>query len=760
MIKNINDKYIKRIDKRMILESMYLFILALYLIRVFFDTTMFSLPWPARYYDFVRLGIGGYLVIKVVLREYRNNIECLLEILYLIVFSLIYRGTGYMFLLELGFLVLGAKDISYKKILGLYLFIGSSIMVITILGALTGCIKDLIYVDDGMYKHAFGIVYTTDFAAHIFFLVLAYLAYKGKAPDFVFNIFLVFVAFILYLYSGARNSSGSLLFLLFGNLYIGFTDKILSDNSMSGKNKKIKLKIIEYMDYCLVLSVPLLAMFAIVSSIFYSPNNKIMSTINSIASGRLRLGHSAFQKYGISLWGNPFEMVGAGGDTVGRINYNFVDSSYLMIFIRYGLVLLLLSVVGFIWISIKANRVSKRHLLIILGVMAIQCTIEHHILEIAYNPFILFVFSRIDNSEKSKTITGSQNRKILFSDYIPIISIILIIAFNHNVLLAYGKTIVKLFDMDGSKGNIYFIFIILIILLVIAAILISARYLIYYILNKSNKITFCKWGLIFGMGVLSLCTGFQTGKQLIKEKSENYLKAVENGTDVLELLTEEEYDLYIDDVPYLYMINNKQHKNIFSGSPYRNRKNETVVITNILKEMPYLINSGYVCGRISNLEYIYTNSVAIANSLREYGIEMNNYYSEIRNVDLLNLANVNNLSIDSKGKLVIAGCNKSLTHGPWVSIYRGRLKVDFDMTLIDTDVVEGKVATLRISSESGANIIKEVPLNKSDFGDSGKLVATIINDIPDSEGVEFLIFAEGNTKILLNSLNYGKLKKV
>lgn len=761
MLKNVNSKYFKSINKKALLDFMYLFILALYFTRIFFDTTMFSLPWPARYFDFMRLSIGAYLVFKVALKGYKNINECLIEITYLTVFIMIFRGTGYWFLLELGFLVLEAKDISYKKILGLYFFIGSSIMIITIFGSLTGTIKDLIYIDDGMYKHAFGIVYTTDFGAHIFFLVLAYLAYRDKSSGFILNAILFFIAIILYLYSGTRNTSGSLLLLILGNLYIVYTDKvIIKNNNGVRKFENVKLRVIRYIDYCLILSVPILAFLSIYATIVYSSDNIVLSIINSVTSGRLNLGQSAIKKYGMSLWGAPFDMIGAGGNTVWRSDYNFVDNSYVMIFIRYGVILLLLTTVACVWIAIKAYKAKKRFLLVILCAIAIQCTIEHHLLEIAYNPFILLVFSKMDYSIIFNSMTSSKERKRASIVYVLIIATVIFFTFMYTDMFAFGRTLVTLLNLSDANRSIYFVFGAFFCLGVIAFTLISIEKILYYLIIFKEKKKICLWANIIVLEFLLLLVVSRVSIKYMERKKIDYALTIDRGYDVIDLLAKrEKYKLYIDDIPYFYMIDKEKNNNIIPGNPSRNSKDKTVVITDISKEMIHLIRSGYTCGRLSETEYIYTNDSNIAESIREFGIEMNNYYGERINVNLFDIAYANGLSLDSKGRIVINGRGNSLIHGPWATIYEGRLKVDFDMTLTNMDNIEGKVATLRLSSGSGAKILKEITINRPDFDEKGNLIASLVEDIPSSEGVEFLIFAEKNVIIQLNSLSYRKVKK-
>lgn len=759
MIQQNIKKIQQYIFSRRMFDSVYLVILSLYLVRLFFDTTLFVLPWPKSYFDSIRLTIGIYLLIKIIVFDRKDFKVLFFDLAYLILFYFIYKGTGYLFLLELGFFVLAAKDIPYKRILKVYLAIGISIMTIAIFGALTGAVKDLIYVQDGMFKHAFGIVYTTDFGAHILFLVLAYLALKEKAPGALINILILFLAFILYRYSGTRNSAACMVLLVLGGLYINITDKILfKPELIRSQWKKVALKGIRVIDCLLVVSAPMIALLALIFTIFYSPDNAIINKINTILTNRLMLGNNAIKTFGYSLWGKPFDMIGAGGDVVFfREGYNFVDCSYAMIFVRYGVVLFCLTVLGFIWMSIKTTKNKKRHLLVIIFIMALQCVIEHHMLEMAYNFLTLLCFSKINNEDRLEHNETKDNLKKITPKYCIIILAICVFLLNVNKIISYTRTIVTLLNLNAAEKNVYFI-IATFAMGIVCIITVFLLKKLFYTL-ETNKLKNVVWYL--SGCIICLCifaVGLIGSNNIIIDKSTQYKGTIVAGNIILKELDQiPKIKLYINDIPYLYM-KEKQYSNIIPGNPYRKDIKSAVVITKSSSEMLNLIDNGYVCGKISEQEYIYTNDNVAKNIIQKNGVELLDYYAERQSIDLQNIAEANDLSIVDNGKILLEGPSKSLVHGPWITFYKGHIKVDYDLELLSTDVNEGAVAILRLSTNSGTKILKEVEVNKSDFN-NGKFVASLDSFLDDSEGVEFLIFVNGNTKLKLNSLTYGKIGK-
>lgn len=756
----INSKCCKlNIRMKQLLDLIYLCILGLYLIRGYFHITMFSISWPTWYSESLRVALGIFLIIKIVINDARNIKAFLFDIIYLITFYFIYKGTGYISLLELGFFVLGAKDIPYQKIIKLFVLVITSSIVITILGALTGCVQDLIFVQDGMFKHAFGIAYTTDFGAHVLFLVLAYLSLREKAPGIGLNAALVFLAYILYRYSGTRCSSGCMVFLVLGGLYIKYSEKGISKTKkVKSRWNKIQIKMIHFIDCCLALTVPIFALLTILLTTYFTYGNVFLNIVNQFFSGRLGLGKKAIQKYGFSFWGSPFDMIGVGSNLVTRADYNFIDSSYVMICVRYGIVLFFLAILGFLWLAAKTIRVGRRYMLVILAVMAVHSVVEHHLLDISCNPFVLLIFANFNSLNRSESIiVKDRTKKIVKYCVAIVITFVLLISYFR--IFAYGRTIVTLLKLNKSERNIYFILAVLAggIICILTLVMLWNLYLA--IIEKKRKYIFL-YSICSAFCIIFFISGMYACNTIVVRKSIKYRQTIEAGKMILEQLNQvDDYKLYVDDIPYLYMKDKEVANDIIPGTPYRMNVKKVVVITKATNEMTNLLKAGYLCGQISDTEYLYTNDKTVANIVFKSGIKMTDFYARKQSVNLKKMAKLNKLSVDDNGSLIIKGSEKSMERGSRLTIYSGTFKVNYDLELLETDISDGGVAILRLTSYNGAILIKEVIVNKSDFDENGHCIISLESYIPDSVGVEFLIVANDNTKLKLNNLTYEKVGK-
>lgn len=113
--------------------------------------------------------------------------------------------------------------------------------------------------------------------------------------------------------------------------------------------------------------------------------------IDHLISNRLRLQSHAMAEYGIRIFGQYIKMVGNGGSETLPADYFFIDCSYYFIVLQYGLVFGVLVFAVYILCSKKYRLDSYFQLVIIM--IAINCMIAHHLLELAYNPFALALFA-------------------------------------------------------------------------------------------------------------------------------------------------------------------------------------------------------------------------------------------------------------------------------------------------------------------------------------------------------------------------------
>ena len=142
-----------------------------------------------------------------------------------------------------------------------------------------------------------------------------------------------------------------------------------------------------------------------VLTMLYSPNNSLVSFIDSALSSRLRLGHKGIDVYGFTLWGQNLPMIGLGSTTKDVDFYFFLDSSYIYNLLQFGLLVavLLLS----IWTLIAGKAYIKKdwELLLILAIVSVQCMVEHHMVSVVFNPFWMALLSEL-------TMDATKGRKV------------------------------------------------------------------------------------------------------------------------------------------------------------------------------------------------------------------------------------------------------------------------------------------------------------------------------------------------------------
>ena len=162
----------------------------------------------------------------------------------------------------------------------------------------------------------------------------------------------------------------------------------------------------------LVLIFPICTLTSILLSKIYTGTG-ILLKINSLISNRFALANKALNEYGISLFGKKIEWIGNGGYghtfTTFEGTYNYVDCSYVRILLDYGILFLLIVIIGFTMASVKALRENDKYLLITLSFIAIYSIIEPRLIEIGFNSFVLVLVVLVNNRYDRKKAEDRRN---------------------------------------------------------------------------------------------------------------------------------------------------------------------------------------------------------------------------------------------------------------------------------------------------------------------------------------------------------------
>lgn len=278
-------------------------------------------------------------------------------------------------------LVFGAKGLDYKKLLQYYFSISSFFCISIITLCRLGIIRDNIAEPDNRFnlltsnysiRHSFGYVWPTDFATHVFFILLTlWIIKKGRLNLLLIMVYLV-IPYLIVLYTDSRLGAGCIVLLVIFSLFIQIREKCGFNFS------KINL--------FYVFWIPLIAFVVLFLTYHYNSSDDFWVLLDTMLSERLRLGNEAFQDYGVKLFGQYY--VQYGGQNSGDF-YNFIDSSYIQLIIIYGAIYTFLFLSGFVTVAFKAYKRKDMAMLLAIFVAGISGAIAQHFLQIFMNPILL-----------------------------------------------------------------------------------------------------------------------------------------------------------------------------------------------------------------------------------------------------------------------------------------------------------------------------------------------------------------------------------
>lgn len=386
-------------------EFIYLVAFSIYLINVVLYSTMFNVHMNNKIVSISNIFVILIIVVKIFLFD-EYTIKQLIAILLLSI-SIItcYFTSDYKTLLYLALFIIGAKGVSFKKIVKVYFYITAAIVIIAMISVKLGIIEHIISQRDGKPRYAFGSIYCTDFASHIFYLVASYCYIKYEKLSIIHTVIFSLLGIFTYYYNGARLDSACIFIVSVFSLYIIRKKKLR-------KNTNNNLSINPFFKLLLIFSVPLYAVISIVTTIIYNASNAKMNYLDGLLSARLTLGQIGIIKYGFKLFGQKIIMVGNGGTNEIVTDYFFIDCSYLYIALQYGTIILALLCIYYVFYNQKRIKNGDTLTPIIILFIAINSIVAHHFTDIAYNPFILIFFTSMESdmaiiNEKTKTALKS-----------------------------------------------------------------------------------------------------------------------------------------------------------------------------------------------------------------------------------------------------------------------------------------------------------------------------------------------------------------
>ena len=367
-------------------RQLYGFIFAIYLTSVTLQTTTFNVMIPHKLGILVELTTLAALLLLMVGSTALTPLQIIGEVSLLALVALVTVTAGAHYLMPTVVLVLAARNVPFRQILRIYVGVVGIILLLAFIAAEVGLIKNITFVTDSGVRQSFGVVYTTDFAAHIFYLCAAYLYLLARhfRPIALIPVFLGLV--VIYQYTQTMTDTLALLILI--GLYLIYVYR-----------RRLRWSGLSLRYNFLVL--PIASALIIGLSNIFNYQDKLLVTLNDALSTRLALGNNALLAYGVKVFGQgPIPINGWGGDRVttftngvGDATYFFIDASFLNMLIAYGVLFTIVVIAGITWFLYRRTRHHDYLLPAIFAAIAISSMFDQHFLEVTYNVFILMLFA-------------------------------------------------------------------------------------------------------------------------------------------------------------------------------------------------------------------------------------------------------------------------------------------------------------------------------------------------------------------------------
>lgn len=279
-----------------------------------------------------------------------------------------------------------SRNISFTKIAKISFLISSVLLVSIICCSQLGIIQDYINMRFSLtglnVRHYLGFRYVLNGPIILLHIILLYMYIRKEKMKFAEISVLFLVSVWMFFATDARLS----FLLSVFSLLIATINRYRKDNYSS-------LKIIPCM---LIFSYLVSCAIILLLTVFYSPTNDWMVLLDFLLAGRLSISQISIKEYGINLFGSKVEWLGNGldelGNTkVGEYAYLWVDSLYIQMFQRDGIVFTIIFLCMLTLLMYKFYKKRDNLLLIIFSIRAVQCMIESSMQSLRFNTFLLFI---------------------------------------------------------------------------------------------------------------------------------------------------------------------------------------------------------------------------------------------------------------------------------------------------------------------------------------------------------------------------------
>ena len=739
-------------------ETAFLFAVYIYILTIDITKTTMHLDLPDHKYRYLKIALAttGLIRLAVMLIEDRSNFKTWIKYLLAAVaidavYMMIYRENHYNTALFLAILTISSIGIHYKKVLKAYIAGAATVIFSAILMSWIGATENFVFLSGLILRSSWGIKYPTDMMSLLLFLFLAVWIVCRDKSDLWFlipgGIMVIMSYYVAYSRTGLMCSALLIVVLLLHHVLLKCEGSLFC----------------KFIDICTCIAFPAFSAVTVGLLAAYVKGKPFAIVADYYMSSRLYQPAQVLSEYGLSLFGRDIPQNGWGGSTFGTKDYSFVDISYLLILLQFGIIALIM--INIIWVLMtrKAVLLGDRRLALAMALIAFNAASEHHITQINYNILLAVPFAVL--TARTSGIKETENSKK--TDGIIALVLACMAAVAVVCLIPEARTIVALLNLGKNAKRRALAFVICAVALWagLTALVALFRLLTGLIRKDQNKAPaaeihrrrFTPYILILAVAVVGAAAAMVVGNTVIDKgygKKADILEADQKAIDIVaEAGTSK---LYITDIPSLYDEDEEDAvAAIFKGEDLARFEHTSILIDKYL-DSPILFGLGFLYTEVSDEHALFTNDRNTIELMKQRGYEFYNYFPLLMTADMEDIAEKNDLTLEEDGSVVLHGNSERIKKGPNVDLRSGKYIVTYDIACTDRDINKYKACTIKITGRNGKDVLKEMDITQDMLDEDSRTEFEIRVDVIDEEDVDFRITPSGENEITVYGMTYQK----
>lgn len=741
----------RRLDR--ILDALSLAAVMQYVGYRFLQTTMFPFLYSERYKTATFLSLLIFGGARFVVRfarglwaeadekaQIRRTLGFVGACVLAVPFFLVAWLHDYKMLIFIPLLWMCLYDFPAERVFKWYVRVVGVLLAATVLCALAGVVENMATFDSSRFVEAYGILNRTDFAAYFVFLGLFAFCARGK-QSWVAALASAALALALgaYLYRLTGSRTARICSVL-AALACGWA---WLDGALLGRGKRAR-RLSKAVDGLVVGLFPALMLAFAAAAWLYGRGSAAARRLDGLLSGRLDLAWQVFESHGVRAFGSAFDMHGIGASLIrdGR-TYDFLDSSYEYLLVRYGLVLSALIAGLWVWTTVRAIRSGRKGVALSMAVIAAYAFSESHFVDVHYNlllamPFCAFAAPSADAQPAQKPVNRSVR-------WLPPVTAALLGGLAYLVLPRAVSWLRTLFYLRRWNSGMR--------VLPAFALCTAGVALIWLLWKALNGLAGARRrgsaALAAGVAVALAIAGIACNRAIERGLAEQKASLDAEEADVRLVLDAAEKPVYALQRAELYR---RRFGGVAEGILTPEdllRAREGTLIADPSRELLALNLWGAQYLQFSDSGGLYTFDPAVVDALTARGYELKPYFDSERKCDLADLAQLNGLALDARGGLVLAGPGRSLQANryvdQWAGAYEVRYALRVDPAALGTDG-DAPLCTLCVMGYKGEETLAERVVTRAEFDGEGRCVVTIPYEISATPRTEYrALAAEGAT---------------